>query len=100
MATRKKLKAAVTERYRSSDRKEKACILDELSTAERFPSSGAEQNQARIGAMDDMQRGPIGPLYISAAKSLQISLVCFGVNEAREAVSGDAQIAHRLNSSL
>ncbi len=32
--------------------------------------------------------------YIS--NELQVSLVCFGVNEAREAISGDVQLARRF----
>ena len=31
-----------------------------------------------------------------ASNRLQISLVCFGVNEAREAISGDVQLARRF----
>jgi hypothetical protein len=33
--------------------------------------------------------------YLS--NELKISLVCFGVNEAREAISGDVQLARRLS---
>jgi hypothetical protein len=48
--------------------------LPKLSTAERFPAVGAEQNQASLGEIADMQRGPIGPLCMSAANIFPLAM--------------------------
>jgi hypothetical protein len=41
-----------------------------VSTSEGFQASGAEQKPATGVRVADMKRGPIGPLFMSAAKIL------------------------------
>jgi 3-oxoacyl-[acyl-carrier protein] reductase len=46
-------------------------VINGMSTAERFQASGAEQKQATGVRVADMKRGPIGPLFMSAAKIMR-----------------------------
>jgi hypothetical protein len=71
----------------------------------RLRVEGRESRSAQILLLDEMHNIPAGTFmkqrtvlnvlrYFS--NELRISLVCFGVNEAREAISGDVQLARRF----
>ncbi|WP_327436802.1 TniB family NTP-binding protein [Sinorhizobium meliloti] len=87
---------------RPGERRFYAELLTLLGAPQRPRADIAQMEQAALRIMDaiGVQVLVIDEVHINTLRflsnRLRISLVCFGVNEAREAISGDVQLARRF----
>ncbi len=83
---------------RPGERRFYAELLTLLGAPQRPRADIAQMEQAALRIMEaiGVQRIVLNTLRF-LSKRLQISFVCFGVNDAREAIGGDVQLARRFD---